>query len=338
LTVLAIGWALAVLLAALAYRLVRDRGVLLLRIEALESRLGERFAPAPDAFDGLPVGSPAPDFALRDLEGEEHPLEEWRGRRALLIFFDPGCGYCRRLLPDLARLDPAADPAPLLLAAGDADRTRALVAEHGVTMPVLLDAGAEVARLFAVPGTPAAYLVDEEGQTAAPLAIGGDRIMELAAVKRARRRPLAESKLVRTGLEPGTPAPPFTLPLVDGGELSLESYLGRRVLLVFLDPSCAPCETVAPELERLHRSRDDLAVVAVSRGDPSENRAKLAEHGLTFPVVIQRHWDTSREYGIFAVPVAYLIDEDGVLASGVAVGPDAILGLAAAKEVRRAPV
>jgi hypothetical protein len=39
---------------------------------------------------------------------------------------------------------------------------------------------------------------------------------------------------------------------------------------------------------------------------------------------------------MFAVPIAYLIDEDGILVSNAAVGPGPILELAAEKEVSRA--
>jgi hypothetical protein len=69
-------------------------------------------------------------------------------------------------------------------------------------------------------------------------------------------------------------------------------------------------------------------VVVVSRGEAEANRAKVSQYGVTFPVVLQRQWEVSRDYGMFATPVGYLINEDGVLASGAATGADAILALA----------
>ena len=70
----------------------------------------------------------------------------------------------------------------------------------------------------------------------------------------------------------------------------------------------------------------------ISRGEPKENRAKVKEHGLTFPVVLQQQWEISRRYAMFATPIAYLIDEAGVIAHDVAVGTDAILELMAQKK------
>lgn len=144
-------------------------------------------------------------------------------------------------------------------------------------------------------------------------------------------RSLAGSRINRNGLTPGTVAPAFTLPRVDGGELSLADFAGRRVLLVFSDPDCGPCDLLAPKLERLSRQAPAVDVVMVSRGDADRNRRKVAEHGLTFPVVLQKQWQLSRQYAKFATPIAYLIDEQGRIAANVALGMDAILALASTR-------
>jgi peroxiredoxin len=188
------------------------------------------------------------------------------------------------------------------------------------------------------------YLLDERGMTVSELAVGAETVLALAgapsaidghqepvggnaqATKRFTRS-LAQSRINRDGLKASTPAPGFRLPRVDGGELSLEEYRGRRVLLVFSDPACGPCDQLAPQLEQLHRRSPDLQVLMVSRRDPEANREKVAEYGLTFPVVLQRHWEISREYGMFATPIGYLIDEQGIIAKDVAVGAEAILAL-----------
>lgn len=138
---------------------------------------------------------------------------------------------------------------------------------------------------------------------------------------------LARSKINRDGLKPGTLAPDFALPAVDGGEITLRAYEGRRVLLVFSDPDCAPCMAMAPRLQDLSRTIAGVQIVMVSRGDRDANRRKIEEHGLTFPVVLQKQWEVSRAYGKFVTPMAYLIDERGVITAPVAVGADAILAL-----------
>ena len=70
-----------------------------------------------------------------------------------------------------------------------------------------------------------------------------------------------------------------------------------------------------------------VEVVMISKGEPKENRAKVKQHSLTFPIVLQQQWDISRRYAMFATPIAYLIDEQGVIVHDVAVGTDAIQSL-----------
>lgn len=146
-------------------------------------------------------------------------------------------------------------------------------------------------------------------------------------MQRTRRPPASQRPVERSGLEAGTPAPAFELPTLGEGRLSLDDYRGRRVLLVFSDPDCGPCGELAPHLERIHRARSNLDVVMVSR-NAERTRAKVAEQGLSFPVVLQRRWEISRRFGMLAFPVGYLIDEQGVIAAPVAAGPGAVLALA----------
>lgn len=351
-TVLAIGWLLAAMVGLLAYRLMVDRGRLLLQIERLEQRFAEVVLPQGPADLGLPIGAPAPDFELPDLDGAQHALSEWRGTPVLLIFFDPECRFCQRMAPQLR--EKLRDPGngglrPVVVTMGDVNSNCRLLRERGIECPVLVQDGAEVAGLFRAEVTPSAHLVDEHGAIASPLALGADDVLTLLSARLSgegenprgaapmeavspisgRLRSIADSKLNRSGLTVGMAAPPFSLPRSDGGELSLAEYQGERVLLVFSDPACAPCNVLAPRLERFHRRSPGTQVIMVSRGTPDENRAKAAELGLTFPIGMQRHWEVSRAYGMFATPIAYLIDERGAIASDVAVGTDAILDLAA---------
>ena len=55
----------------------------------------------------------------------------------------------------------------------------------------------------------------------------------------------------------------------------------------------------------------------------------MKEHGLTFPVELQQRWEIPRLYGMFATPIAYLIDEAGIITHDVAVGVEPILDLMA---------
>ena len=336
------------------YQLVKQQGRMLIRLDELERNAKAAGAGAEEAAepDGLPLGTAFPAFRFPDLTGKEVALEDLRGKRVLLVQWNFDCGFCDSIAPELARLETGFEKQNVrlaLLAHGDSESNRQNAAEHGLKCPILLVKDQEAPQPFERQGTPVAYLLDEAGRVAAPLASGADQVLALAQAlanpataasgagngnahraKLPGERPLAESRIPRDGLKAGTPAPGFRLPDLQGRAVSLEEYRGRRVLLVFSDPQCGPCDELAPQLARLHQehANNGLDFILVGRGDREENRRKAAQHGIQFPVVLQEKWRLSKEYGIFTTPVAFLIGEDGVIAKDVAVGKDAILDVA----------
>lgn len=329
----------------LLYQLVRQQGRILLRLERLDERLPPA-GNAPGAPDGpqmlppgISLGDTFPSFRLPDVGGEMVALEDLRGKRVVLVHWGTQCGFCDQIATELAGLEDGLrkrNTELLLMSSGEVEQNRRYAAEHGLRFRTLLQPPGEPIEAFRMLGTPVAYLLDEQGKVAAPLAIGAHEVPALvreAATGRKRlasQRPLSESKIERDGLKAGTPAPEFELPTLDGHPLSLSEYRGRRLLLVFSDPHCGPCDALSPELAGLHREEPDdgLALLMVSRGEPEENRRKVAQYGLDFPLVIQPGWKVSKQYGIFATPVAFLIDRDGVIERDVANGKGEILALA----------
>jgi peroxiredoxin len=336
------------------YQLVKQQGRLLLRLDALErSALTlDQDSDAPSEHvhsEGLASGTVFPGFEFPDLSGKTRALADFQGKRLLLIQWNFECGFCEAIANDLARLETAFEKKNaqiVLLASGDESFNLEQAAAHKLKARILLLKGQQAPKPFEHQGTPVAYFVDEQAQVAAPFASGADEVLALArriassAVepiepqherrRLASERSLAESRIERNGLTAGTRAPEFRLPDLQGHTVSLDDYRGQRVLLVFSDPNCGPCDELAPHLVGLHREHrsNGLAIILVGRGSKEENRSKAERFGFQFPVVLQDKWKLSKEYGIFATPVAFLIAENGVIAKDVAVGKDAILALA----------
>src|SRR5262249_9590313 len=311
-------WLFVTVGAWLGYQLVRQNGRLLVRLEAIEKKLSQRGGGKPQEARGLQVGTVAPDFELPDLTGGMRKLSEFRGKELLLIFFNPKCAFCTKMADDLAALPLDGEngwAVPIVVTTGDHEDNLQIVGRYGVRCPVLLQKEMEVASQFHAGGTPMGYRIDKEGRIASALTIGAEELLKLAE-KAPERAPvnrngsdasangsakhgdkdyksLAASRLNRKGLKPGEAAPDFKLPRIDGGDLSLEDLRGRRVLLVFSDPHCGPCAELAPRLQEIHLERPELNVLVISRGDVEENRAKMDELGLTFPIVLQKKWVVS---------------------------------------------
>ncbi len=133
---------------------------------------------------GLPVGTDAPEFELPDLVGEPVTLAALRepGLPVLLLFSDPACGPCERLLPEFGRWQQRwADELTLAVVSNAGlEQNRASASEHGLGL-VLSQEKHTVSLAYGALGTPMAILVDPDGRIASPVAAGEAGIAELVA-------------------------------------------------------------------------------------------------------------------------------------------------------------
>lgn len=118
-------------------------------------------------------------------------------------------------------------------------------------------------------------------------------------------------------LDAGVHAPDFTLPTVDGKQVSLVEALTKGpVVLAFFKISCPVCQYAFPFFERLYQANrgDNVTVLGISQDDPKKTKAFMKEYGLTFPVAIDdesNRYAVSNAYGLTNVPTAFLIAQGG---------------------------
>jgi len=300
------------------FEVVRQQGRILLRLESLEGRLPADESVAQDgAFDARPqlnpplaVGESFPAFSLPDLAGGTVTLSDFAGRRLLLLHWSPSCAYCDLIADELAENEEGLREhgVDLLFASyGSEEENSSLGTGHEITSPFAIQLYGETLGPFRGRGTPVAYLLDGEGKVERELAFGADEVTslvrELAQPQEGRRtlsseKAIAESRIVRDGLKPGVEAPVFELEGINGEPVSLSDYRGRRVVLVFTDPACGPCESFCSELGHSGLAGSEEAeVIIVGRGTLEENRAKAQAYGIRFPYVVQQGWRLSKQYG-----------------------------------------
>jgi peroxiredoxin len=125
------------------------------------------------------VGETALAFTLPDLSGHAVSLADFRGKPTLLLFWNPGCGFCQQMLSDLKDWEaesPQEGLTLLVVSAGSVDENRALA----LRSLVLLDEGFTIGPAFGAYGTPMALLVDAEGKIASEVASGAPAVLTLA--------------------------------------------------------------------------------------------------------------------------------------------------------------
>jgi peroxiredoxin len=113
------------------------------------------------------IETPAPDFALKDLEGNNVRLSDYRGKVVLLNFTTTWCPQCRKIIPYLKELYGKYRSKGFEILNIDIQestkRVSAFVARYEIPYRVLLDENAHVATLYGVVGVPSLILINRDG-------------------------------------------------------------------------------------------------------------------------------------------------------------------------------
>jgi peroxiredoxin len=314
--------------------------------------------------EGLPLGAEAPSFSLSGLYGETLTLDALRapGKPVMLLFSDPNCGPCNALLPEIGRWqqEHAQKLTILLVSRGTPEENRTKSQEHGLTQ-VLLQKDWEVSEAYEARGTPSAVFVRPDGTIGSPVAAGAEAIMELVAqaAEAPNRVPLLRgapdptaapngnggpcpkcgkvhhngngaAPAMPAGPKVGEPAPEIKLEDLGGKTVELKDFRGSQALVLFWNPGCGFCQQMLPDLKEWEANPPEEVpkLLLVSAGSEEANQ----EMGLSSPVVLDQGFSVGRSFGASGTPSAVLVDEEGKVASEVAVGAPAVVERAKAKQ------
>jgi peroxiredoxin Q/BCP len=132
-------------------------------------------------------------------------------------------------------------------------------------------------------------------------------------------------------LRPGTPAPGFTLNDAAGNRVSLESFLGRNVIVYFYPKAATPgCTTEACDF------RDSLAslqgksyeVIGISPDAPEALTGFTGDFSLTFPLLSDPDHKVALAYGAWGEKLVNGEIVEGIIRSSVVVDPEGRIKLA----------
>lgn len=114
---------------------------------------------------GTGVGNIAPGFTLKNLEGEDVNLSDYKGKHVFLNFWATWCGFCDQEMPDLQKIYEENDDIVVLAVnvMETQEEVKTYVDENGLSFPVVLDEEGMMGSLYLVRGMPTTYFINKEG-------------------------------------------------------------------------------------------------------------------------------------------------------------------------------
>ncbi|MXW81321.1 MAG: TlpA family protein disulfide reductase [Gemmatimonadetes bacterium] len=119
-------------------------------------------------------------------------------------------------------------------------------------------------------------------------------------------------------LQPGQPAPEFTLPDLDDQPVSLSQFKGQVVLLDFWASWCVPCIDDLPYLRQVKEKTADWSVVFLNislDADDAAWREAIDKHEIKGVHVRADGWnaEVAKTYQVSGIPSYYLVDSQGLI-------------------------
>ncbi|QHE63171.1 redoxin domain-containing protein [Rossellomorea vietnamensis] len=131
----------------------------------------------------------------------------------------------------------------------------------------------------------------------------------------------------KQGLTKGDRAPDFTLTTLDGEEVKLSDYQGKKVILNFWATWCPPCKAEMPHMEQYYEKnakKENVEILAVNLTSQDDGEKAVQQfvdgYELTFPILMDENGDIGDEYRAFTIPTTYMIDTNGLIQHKI-VGP-----------------
>jgi cytochrome c biogenesis protein CcmG, thiol:disulfide interchange protein DsbE len=147
------------------------------------------------------------------------------------------------------------------------------------------------------------------------IAIAFDVVLAILVLVLLYQRALPQAAAALGIGQPGEAAAPFKLVTLEGDSVALDDLRGQVVLVNFWASWCPPCRVEMPGFERVYRERRDegfvIVGIATDRHAEDQIRAFVAEHDITYPILLATG-QVVRDYGgVRALPESFLIDRDG---------------------------
>lgn len=278
---------------------------------------------------GLPIGAPAPDFSLPDVNNKQTSFENllMQAKPMLFLFVSPTCKPCAALLPDIEQWQAELKGKLNFVFISSGKVKENLDKFAGATLKqVLLQNDREVALQFGAEWTPTAVLIGNDGTIASQTAVGDKAIRELIESVKEKielSKPLLIGDKNNDLTEHlGEDAPEFFENDINEKLIASADLRGKKTLLTYWSLTCGFCDQMLEDLQNwdANRKAGEPDLLLISSGDADAHH----EMNLQSPIILDNTHKIVGKLGMNATPSAVLIDENGKIASEIVVGSERI--------------
>jgi peroxiredoxin len=110
----------------------------------------------------------------------------------------------------------------------------------------------------------------------------------------------------------------FKLKDLNGKEVSLSDFKGKKVLLNFWATWCPPCKAEMPDIEKLYQAtkNSNLVILAVNLGEDKQTvKSFMDKNKYNFNILLDSEQAAAIKYNIVSIPTSFFIDENGTIVS-----------------------
>lgn len=287
---------------------------------------------AGDPNDGLPIGSPFPDFDLPDVGGRRVSFENLlvNAKPLLFLFVSPTCNPCKALLPEIETWRRELDGKVnfVILSSGTPEENTDKFGGESAKA-ILLQKKREVADMVNAKWTPTALFVGRDGNIASHLAAGDSAIRELVEKIKAEKLDRDFVYFANGGgrgkTKIGASVPEFSLEDTKGREFTADNFKDKNTLVVFWSLTCGHCQKMMDELLAWDEAKtaNDPNLIVFSEG----SKDKHLELGLKSPILLESGYKIAGELGMSGTPSAVVVNEKGEIVTETAIGAAKIWAL-----------
>ncbi|SEM17060.1 Peroxiredoxin [Mesobacillus persicus] len=109
-------------------------------------------------------------------------------------------------------------------------------------------------------------------------------------------------------------APEFSLRTLEGNEVKLSDYKGKKVIINFWATWCPPCKAEMPAMQKLYeRVNGQFDLLAINIDPKNDVAGFVNDNRITFPVLLDESGKINESYSILSVPTTFLVDEKGII-------------------------